>query len=414
MNSIIESDKEREKRNARATKGQPEEALEVITGNRPKKFRREKKPQAQADANRSQKMHEFVSRRKSLENTLTSLDIYQRAMLREKLNLHKQDIIRPEILHKSLKVKREAAGASSVTVAAPTDECSKPQLEPCAKHELYVNFRDIGLSTIIAPEGYAAYQCRGHCKSPLSQEQKPTNHATIQGIIHKMNLASSEDVQTPCCVPVNLSSISILYHDEERDGVVLKSYADMAVLIPRLGRRTGNGSTQEEKDDNDLLDSPESLSSGKSLTKKSAPVAPPRTRKTGWGEDLKSAKQKGLFSAVDQERFVIGSKNSKEDDIPVIPDLDDIIEDTSAIDISSTPAVGASRAAAAYKELNTDLLKNKLFSKYDDVDLSILTEKLYPEHLVQEPDEVWTWDSLFAQVASEINSESQSKVKEKQ
>jgi hypothetical protein len=45
-----------------------------------------------------------------------------------------------------------------------------------------------------------------------------------------MNLASSEDVETPCCVPVNLSSISILYHDEERDGVVLKSYADMAVV----------------------------------------------------------------------------------------------------------------------------------------------------------------------------------------
>jgi hypothetical protein len=44
----------------------------------------------------------------------------------------------------------------------------------------------------------------------------------------------------------------------------------------------------------------------------------------------------------------------------------------------------------------------------------MLIEKLYPEHLVQEPDEVWTWDSLFTQVASEMNSEMQTKAKEKQ
>lgn len=48
----------------------------------------------------------------------------------------------------------------------------------------------------------------------------------------------------------------------------------------------------------------------------------------------------------------------------------------------------------------------------DDVDLSLLTEKLYPEHLVQEPDTVWSWETLFTQVASEINSESQAKAEE--
>jgi hypothetical protein len=123
----------------------------------------------------------FVSRRKSLEETLTSLDIYERAMLRERLNTRKEDIARSKrVQRESSRARREAVSAPSVTVAAPADECRKPRSEPCAKRELYVNFRDIGLSTIIAPEGYAAYQCRGHCESPLSQEQKPTNHATIQ------------------------------------------------------------------------------------------------------------------------------------------------------------------------------------------------------------------------------------------
>lgn len=45
-----------------------------------------------------------------------------------------------------------------------------------------------------------------------------------------MNLAQSEGVETPCCVPVSLSSISILYRDNEKDGVVLKSYEDMSVV----------------------------------------------------------------------------------------------------------------------------------------------------------------------------------------
>lgn len=48
--------------------------------------------------------------------------------------------------------------------------------------------------------------------------------------MHKMNVAPNQNVNMPCCVPVNLSSISILYNDEERDGVVLKSYTDMAVV----------------------------------------------------------------------------------------------------------------------------------------------------------------------------------------
>lgn len=59
-------------------------------------------------------------------------------------------------------------------------------------------------------------------------------------------------------------------------------------LIPRLGRRAGlsKDSQDDRKSDEDLLESP--LSSGKSINH--PPAVPPRTRKTGWGDDLKSGK----------------------------------------------------------------------------------------------------------------------------
>jgi len=59
-------------------------------------------------------------------------------------------------------------------------------------------------------------------------------------------------------------------------------------LLPRLGRRAGQNNLQEEnKSDDDPLESPISLSSGKSISK---PTVPPRSRKTGWGDELKSGK----------------------------------------------------------------------------------------------------------------------------
>ncbi|KAJ8669374.1 hypothetical protein QAD02_000633 [Eretmocerus hayati] len=193
-------------------------------------------------------------------------------------------------------------------------------------------------------------------------------------------------------------------------------------LIPRLGRRAGQSSIQEERSDDEQLESVTSASdvlnsaSKRPLRAKSAkgpaPSAPPRPRKTGWGDEAKSIKR--VNPASYDNGYSNNRSDSREDDIPVIPDLDEIIEDTRALDISNVPVARIHRAtAAAYEELNTNLRESQLFSNLDGVDLSLLTEKLYPERLVHEPDEVWSWESLFTQVASEINSESQTKVDEK-
>ncbi|EGI68634.1 Uncharacterized protein C14orf179-like protein [Acromyrmex echinatior] len=170
-------------------------------------------------------------------------------------------------------------------------------------------------------------------------------------------------------------------------------------LLPRLGRRAGqNNLLEDNKSDDDPLESPISLSSGKSVSMQ-RPIVPPRLRKTGWGDELKSGK----------ERFRVIEKEEQEDDIPVIPDLDEIQEDNISSDIASAPTVNANRVTA-YEELDTDLVKNAAYTSLDGVSLSLLADKLYNENLVKEPDEVWNWNLLFTQISSEINSETQKKI----
>ncbi|XP_078037345.1 intraflagellar transport 43 isoform X2 [Augochlora pura] len=177
-------------------------------------------------------------------------------------------------------------------------------------------------------------------------------------------------------------------------------------LLPRLGRRsTQQNITQEDsKSDDDLLESPISITAGRSTQ---PPVAPPRTRKTGWGDELKSGRVRGTSSIIEQERSR-GLEKDPADDIPIIPDLDEIQEDSALSDVN-TPTVNVNRVTA-YKELDTDLVKNAAFTSLNGVNLSLLAEKLYNENLTKEPDEVWNWNLLFTQVASEINSEAQKKI----
>lgn len=114
---------------------------------------------------------------------------------------------------------------SSHSYSRPKSSHSSSNQLPCTRHELYVDFEKIGWSTwIISPKGYNAYYCKGECTFPLGQNQLPTNHATVQSIVHELNL--SPDVDKPCCVPNKLYSISLLYFDEQ-ENVILKQYDDM-------------------------------------------------------------------------------------------------------------------------------------------------------------------------------------------
>lgn len=96
----------------------------------------------------------------------------------------------------------------------------------CRRHPLYVDFKDVGWDDwIVAPPGYEAFYCHGDCPFPLADHLNSTNHAIVQTLVHSVN---PNAVPKACCVPTQLSSISMLYLDEDK--VVLKNYQDMAVV----------------------------------------------------------------------------------------------------------------------------------------------------------------------------------------
>lgn len=102
----------------------------------------------------------------------------------------------------------------------------KGRKDNCRRHALYVDFSDVGWNDwIIAPPGYNAYFCHGDCPFPLPDHLNTTNHAIVQTLVNSANPAA---VPRACCVPTELSPISMLYKDKY-DNVVLKNYQDMVV-----------------------------------------------------------------------------------------------------------------------------------------------------------------------------------------
>ncbi|EDW45941.1 GM26053 [Drosophila sechellia] len=112
-------------------------------------------------------------------------------------------------------------------------------------------------------------------------------------------------------------------------------------------------------------------------------------------------------NSFDDERFrkTKSSTNSiPTDDIPVIPDMDDVKDEIMLNEIIEPPTIGTSRSAVL-KEANSDLLSQYAFSAVDGFDLSILTDCLVPQESLNEKDDLWQWDKLFTEVTAEIHSD---------
>ncbi|XP_048386296.1 bone morphogenetic protein 3 [Stegostoma tigrinum] len=97
----------------------------------------------------------------------------------------------------------------------------------CARRYLKVDFADIGWSEwIISPKSFDAYYCAGACQFPMLKSLRPSNHATIQSIVRAVGVVPG--IPEPCCVPEKMSSLSILFVDENKN-IVLKVYPNMKV-----------------------------------------------------------------------------------------------------------------------------------------------------------------------------------------
>ncbi|KAH8377159.1 hypothetical protein KR093_003737 [Drosophila rubida] len=112
------------------------------------------------------------------------------------------------------------------------------------------------------------------------------------------------------------------------------------------------------------------------------------------------------------ERFQItksATSTIPTDDIPIIPDLDDVRDEILLNEIVEPPSASINHEVTL-KELSSDLLSQNAFSAIEDVDLSILTRCLQLQEALDEPDELWEWDKLFTEVTAQINSDKNSNV----
>lgn len=105
-----------------------------------------------------------------------------------------------------------------------------------------------------------------------------------------------------------------------------------------------------------------------------------------------------------RERFnAVLATSPPSDDIPELPDLDDIIDESAINDAKEAQAVAANRVET-YKELNSELLKYSEFASSESIDLSKLMQCLQDELVLADHDVPLTKEQLFSEVASFINS----------
>ena len=78
----------------------------------------------------------------------------------------------------------------------------------CCRYPLTVDFEEFGWDWIIAPKRYEANYCSGECPFVFMQKYPHT---------HLVQQASPAGSTGPCCTPRKMSSISMLYFDENRN-----------------------------------------------------------------------------------------------------------------------------------------------------------------------------------------------------
>ncbi|KAH0624396.1 hypothetical protein JD844_031804 [Phrynosoma platyrhinos] len=100
------------------------------------------------------------------------------------------------------------------------------ELNHCRRTSLHVNFKEIGWNWIIAPQDYEAFECKGGCFFPLTDNVTPTKHAIVQTLVHYKN---PKKAAKACCVPIKLDAISMLYKDDAGTPTLKYQYEGMKV-----------------------------------------------------------------------------------------------------------------------------------------------------------------------------------------
>ncbi|XP_054828026.1 intraflagellar transport protein 43 homolog isoform X3 [Eublepharis macularius] len=163
----------------------------------------------------------------------------------------------------------------------------------------------------------------------------------------------------------------------------------------KMGRRAQQDSHLEE---NHLSPTCSSAGEDEDTTEKGPPSIPVR-RRGGWASDAVVNAPNHRLRQQSQEASDDG------EDIPVIPDLEEVQEEELAMQVAAPPSIQVNRVLT-YRDLDNDLMKYAAFQTLDgDIDLKLLTKVLAPEQEVREDDVCWDWDHLYTEVSSELLSE---------
>ncbi|KAL7857281.1 hypothetical protein SRHO_G00161800 [Serrasalmus rhombeus] len=102
----------------------------------------------------------------------------------------------------------------------------------CRRTSLRVNFKDIGWDQwIVAPPEYEAYECKGVCSFPLTNDVTPSKHAIIQTLMH---LSNPKKANKACCVPTKLDPITVMYKD---NGIITVRHLYEEMKVAKCGCR---------------------------------------------------------------------------------------------------------------------------------------------------------------------------------
>eukprot|EP01137_Pigoraptor_chileana_P016475 Opistho-2@5918 len=197
---------------------------------------------------------------------------------------------------------------------------------------------------------------------------------------------------------------------------------------PMRGRRAQLGNFTRQESDDVLRDSaPSAMAPSARQEGVGASPEPARAvRKGGWGNESVSESKSNLapsssggkrealqsfsFSdSIDDSRRS-DDKRDSDDEMPVIPDLEQVQEEDLSTQIAAPPSVKMSRMATI-RELDSDLSQQFGFlasASQDGVDLKLLTRVLASQAQIAEPDQPWDWDKTFTEISSELQAEQES------
>ena len=94
----------------------------------------------------------------------------------------------------------------------------------CRRVDMKVDIEKINWDRwILQPRVFNAYRCVGECGVFSSKQSKhQTNHATVQAILSETQSSSNSGVNSPCCAPKELDSMTMLLFERTAGSVLVK------------------------------------------------------------------------------------------------------------------------------------------------------------------------------------------------